>query len=109
MIIKIILKYRIYKKGIILGYKRSLRNQNMSRIRIRVPGANEIISQEKLLGAKVFYIISNGFKKKPKTVWGKLVSLHGRNGIFLAKFKSHVSPIEITSSVYIVAKPTLPL
>jgi ribosomal protein L35AE/L33A len=81
----------------------------MSRIRIRIPGANEIISQEKFLGAKVFYIISNGFKKKPKTVWGKLISLHGRNGIFLAKFKSQVSPVEITSAVYIIPKPSLPL
>ena len=29
-------KKKIYKSGIILGYKRSLRNQNMDKVRIRI-------------------------------------------------------------------------
>jgi len=102
-------KRRLYKKGIILGYKRSLRNQNMSKIRVSIPGANEINTQEKFLGAKIFYIISNGLRKKPRTAWGKIISLHGRTGIFLAKFKKQVSPVEITSKIYIVSKPSFPL
>lgn len=96
-------KKSLYKSGVILGYKRSLRNQNMSKIRVRIPGANEIKMQGKFLGAKIFYIISSGLGKKPRMAWGKIISLHGRTGIFLAKFKKQVSPVEITSRIYIVS------
>lgn len=87
----------------ILGYKRSLRNQNMSKLRIRISTANDVKEQRRYLGAKIFFIKSKG-QKKPKTSWGKIISLHGRSGVFLAKFKKQVSPIEITSRVYIVPK-----
>lgn len=97
---------KIYKDGIILGYKRSLRNQNMSKIRVRVLGANNITTQKNLLGAKIFYLISDGTRKKPKTAWGKIISLHGRTGVFLAKFKKQVSPVKLTSRVYILSRPT---
>ena len=40
-------KKKIYKSGIILGYKRSLRNQNMDKVRIRISEANDINSQRK--------------------------------------------------------------
>ena len=94
---------RFYNNGVILGYKRSLRNQNMSKIRVRISTANDMTEQRKFLGAKIFFIKSEG-QKKPKTSWGKIIALHGRSGVFLAKFKKQVSPIEITSRVYIVPK-----
>jgi len=78
----------------------------MSKIRIRIPCANEVSKQQKFLGAKIFYLKSNGFRTKPKAAWGKIVSLHGRTGIFLAKFKKQISPVEITSCVYIIHKPS---
>jgi ribosomal protein L35AE/L33A len=94
---------KFYNNGMILGYKRSLRNQNMSKIRVRISIANDMKEQRKFLGAKIFFIKSKGHKK-PKTSWGKIISLHGRSGVFLAKFKKQISPIEITSRVYIVPK-----
>jgi ribosomal protein L35AE/L33A len=78
----------------------------MSKIRVRVPGANNITTQKNLLGAKIFYLISDGTRKKPKTAWGKIISLHGRTGVFLAKFKKQVSPVKLTSRVYILSRPT---
>ena len=95
-------KKKIYKSGIILGYKRSLRNQNMDKVRIRISEANDINSQKKLIGAKVFYMMSTGLKKRPKTVWGKIISTHGKGGVFLAKFKKQISPTKITTKIYIV-------
>lgn len=50
--------------------------------------------------------MSDGTKKKPKTAWGKIISLHGRTGVFLAKFKKQVSPVKLTTRVYILSKPT---
>jgi len=79
----------------------------MSKIRVRIPGANEINLQSRFLGAKIFYVISSRLGRKPRTVWGKIISLHGRTGIFLAKFKKQVSPVEITSRIYIVSKSAL--
>ena len=77
----------------------------MSKVRIKINGANNEKKQKFFLGSKIFYVVSNGFRKKPKTIWGKIISLHGRNGIFLAKFKRQVSPVELTSFVYIIPKP----
>ena len=76
----------------------------MSRVRVRVPGANDITSQQKILGAKIFYFSSDGKQQNTKTSWGKIVSLHGRTGVFLAKFKKQVAPAKLTSRVYIVTK-----
>ncbi len=78
----------------------------MSKIRVRIPIANDMKGQKKFLGAKIFYIKSDG-QKKPKTFWGKIISLHGRSGVFLARFKKQVSPIEITSRVYIIPRNLL--
>jgi len=79
----------------------------MSKVRIRIPQANDVISHKKLLGTKIFYFISDGKKQKTKIVWGKIVSLHGRTGVFLAKFKKQVAPVKLTSRVYILPKPSI--
>lgn len=79
----------------------------MSRVRIRIPGTNDVFNQKKFLGSKIFYITDRESTKKIKTEWGKIVSLHGRTGVFLAKFKKQISPSKMASHVYIVSKTSL--
>nr|UXY87867.1 60S ribosomal protein L35A [Cryptomonas curvata] len=59
------------------------------------------------IGKKIFYPIVNktNQNKNKKLKWGKIISQHGKSGVFLAKFKSNVPSIMITSSVFITFLP----
>nr|UXY86921.1 60S ribosomal protein L35A [Cryptomonas paramecium] len=89
-----------YKKGIILGYKRSLRNQNPSYTRIQIVENLKKKETKSLIGKKLFYITKKGHSKY-KTKWGKIISPHGNSGKFIAKFKKNVAPSLFCSTVFI--------
>jgi ribosomal protein L35AE/L33A len=96
----------IYEKGTITGFKRSLRHQNISQVRIKIKN-KKIIEKNKLyLGKKIFCISKNRPLGKIKIVWGKIISLHGRSGCFIAKFKKNISPNYISSNIYITMIPS---
>jgi len=95
----------LYKKGIILGYKRSLRHQNTSYVRIKIAENLKELNLKRLIGKRIFYFMVTKNLKKNKIKWGQIISLHGKSGVVLAKFKSNVPPVMITSSVFITFLP----
>lgn len=54
---------------------------------------------------KKFFILQDIKTKKKKLKWGKIISKHGNNGIFLAKFKKNLCPYFISSLVYVTHLP----
>jgi large subunit ribosomal protein L35Ae len=95
----------LYKKAIILGYKRSLRHQTMSCIRLKLTEDIKKKDFKSFIGKKVFYPTLNKSKKKKKLKWGKIISQHGKSGVLLAKFKSNIPSSLITSFVFITFFP----
>ena len=91
---------KIYEKGIITGFKRSLKHQNISKVRIKIKNAKHHEKTKLYLGKKIFCILKNQSKEK-KIRWGKIISLHGRSGGFIVKFKKNIPPTCISSNVYI--------
>ncbi|AEA38991.1 60S ribosomal protein L35A (nucleomorph) [Cryptomonas paramecium] len=89
-----------YKKGIILGYKRSLRNQNPSYTRIQILENLKKKEKHSLIGKRIFYIVKKGHSIY-KTKWGRIISPHGNSGKFIAKFRKNVAPSLFCSAVFI--------
>ena len=77
----------------------------MSYVRIKIVDNQEQINLKKLIGKRIFYFTLNKNIKKNKLKWGQIISLHGKSGSFLAKFKNKVPPKLITSCVFITYLP----
>lgn len=94
---------RLFKEALILGYKRSLRNQQMQFIRIKIPYVNDEKKAKSFLGKNVIYLKKINNDKKIK--WGKIVSLHGRSGTFLVKFKKNINPNNLEYKLIVAPFP----
>lgn len=95
---------RIFKEVKILGYKRSMRNQKMHYIRIKIPFVNDEKKAKLYLGKKVIYTKKLGGSNSIK--WGKITSLHGRSGGFLVKFKKNINPDPFDHRLLVVPFPS---
>jgi large subunit ribosomal protein L35Ae len=94
-----------YEKGIIMGFKRSLKHQNVSKVRIKINKVKNQDISKNYLGKKIFYILD--IQSKKKIIWGKIISYHGRSGGFIAKFKKNLPPICFSSNIYITMFPSI--
>ena len=89
----------------IIGYKRSLRHQNMSHVRIKIIEHVNESEFKSFIGKRIFYFTIDKKNKTKKLKWGKIVSCHGKSGGFLAKFKKKIPPTLIASPVFITFLP----
>jgi ribosomal protein L35AE/L33A len=96
---------RYYTKGIILGYRRNLRSQNVSQVRIKIPNIKTHKDLSFFLGKRLLYIQENFSEKKKKLISGKISSFHGRSGVFIARFKKKIPPSSMNSIVYVTLLP----
>mmetsp|Transcript_17759 Transcript_17759/g.40199 ORF Transcript_17759/g.40199 Transcript_17759/m.40199 type:complete len:100 (-) Transcript_17759:1104-1403(-) len=75
-------------KCVLVGYKRSIRNQNMNKVLVKINCEKRLSNQNYFLGKKLK--ISD--EKSKKKNLGKIIGLHGRSSTFIAKFKKPLSP-----------------
>jgi len=94
----------LFIKAIVLGYKRGLRNQRPSHVLIKISGTKRYTVLEPYLGKKVFYSTGSGNNCK-KFLWGKIISMHGKSGAFIAKFSKQLPPSSFSSFVYVTPFP----
>lgn len=95
---------RFFTKGTILGYKGGIRSQKPSQILLKIINSKEHLKLEPFLGKKVLYQTKTKTKKR-KVFWGKIVSLHGRSGVFIARFSKPLPPCSFSSYVYVTPLP----
>nr|UXY87375.1 60S ribosomal protein L35A [Cryptomonas sp.] len=77
----------------------------MSQVRILIPINKKQKSIKSYIGKRIFYSLKNNPSDKKDIRWGKIVSQHGKTGVFLAKFKKQIPPSMVTSSVFITFLP----
>mmetsp|Transcript_21794 Transcript_21794/g.42297 ORF Transcript_21794/g.42297 Transcript_21794/m.42297 type:complete len:106 (-) Transcript_21794:1020-1337(-) len=94
-------KKRTFIKATIVGFKRGLRQQKISDVRIKIPKIKHAKENVFFLGKKVIFIPKNSIKNKKKIIWGKITKLHGRSGSFIARFKKNLPPNSISTNVKI--------
>jgi len=91
-------KVEIYT-GVIVGYRRGTNTQYEKQMLIRVDGINSRNKASKLIGWKVAYRDKNG-----RVFRGKIVRVHGNNGIVIAVFNPPLPGQAIGNNVYIYPK-----
>merc|ERR1712142_643715 len=74
--IKMAQPVRLYSKGVFMGYKRGLRNQQENTSLLRIEGVQTKKDTEFYLGNRV--------------VWGKVTRAHGSTGAVRAKFRHNL-------------------
>ena len=94
---------RLYVKGVFTGFRRNkvwvLNNQAI----LKLEGLNDKKEAQYYLGKRVVFI----YKAKDgyKTIWGRIRSAHGNNGLVLAKFLHNLPPRGIGAQVRVMLYP----
>ncbi|XP_065183262.1 large ribosomal subunit protein eL33-like [Sycon ciliatum] len=108
---------KLYSKGVVLGYKRGLRNQHENTSLIRVQGVNEKKDTDFYMGKRVAYVYRASHKKpavmkrarkanKVRVIWGKVTRSHGNSGVVRVQFRKNLPGQAIGASVRVMLYPS---
>lgn len=104
---------RLYARGVFLGFRRGrgLQNENQALVGIEGVGTREDAGW--YLGKKVGYYYKGqkkrqGENSKWRTIWGKIVSVHGDSGVVRARFAKNLPPNGMGNAVRVMLYPHRP-
>jgi large subunit ribosomal protein L35Ae len=104
---------RLYVRGVILGYKRSLVKQYRHTSLLKLEGVKDKADTRFYLGKRVAYLYTAKTKKTgPRTykgkrvIWGRITNYHGSNGVVKAKFSPQLPPSSIGKPVRVFLFPS---
>lgn len=104
----------LYARGVVLGYRRGLRNQQPNTSLIKIEGVTNKKDTTFYLGKRIAYVYRAKAKRlakghtKPtniRVMWGKVTKSHGNSGVVRAKFKKNLPPKAMGCPVRVVSLP----
>jgi large subunit ribosomal protein L35Ae len=94
---------RLYVKAVFAGFRRNkvwvLNNQAI----LKLEGLNDKAEAQYYLGKRVVYVYKS--KSGFRTIWGRIMTQHGNNGLVRAKFLRNLPPRGIGSTVRVMLYP----
>jgi large subunit ribosomal protein L35Ae len=94
---------RLYVKGIFTGFRRGKTTQDENHALVKVEGLSSRKEVAYYLGKRLVYVYRT--KKGYKTIWGRICSPHGNNGVVKARFSHNLPPKAIGGSLRIMLYP----
>ena len=94
---------RLYVKAVFAGFRRNkvwvLNNQAI----LKLEGLNDKKEAQYYLGKRVVYVYKS--KSGYRTIWGRIMTQHGNNGLVRAKFLRNLPPRGIGATVRVMLYP----
>ena len=94
---------RLNVKGVFAGFRRNkvwtLNNQAI----LKLEGLNDKKEAQYYLGKRVVYVYKS--KSGFRTIWGRIMTQHGNNGLVRAKFLRNLPPRGIGATVRVMLYP----
>ena len=94
---------RLYVKAVFAGFRRNkvwvLNNQAI----LKLEGLNDKAEAQYYLGKRVVYVYKS--KSGFRTIWGRIMTQHGNNGLVRAKFLRNLPPRGIGATVRVMLYP----
>ena len=94
---------RLYVKAVFAGFRRNKVWTYNNQALLKIEGLNDKKEAQYYLGKRVVFI----YKAKAgyKTIWGRICSQHGNNGVVKAKFLHNLPPRGIGAQVRVMLYP----
>lgn len=105
---------RLYSRAIFLGYRRGISLQNTSQGLLRVEGVKTKTDAKWYLGKRVAYVYRGKTANKEKgltkhrSIQGKVIAVHGDNGVVRAKFHHNLPGQAVGKLVRVMLYPFRP-
>jgi large subunit ribosomal protein L35Ae len=100
---------RLYAKGVVLGYKRAMRDQHPNHSLVKIEGVSTKEDAEYYMGKRIAYVYKAKTEKAGsnyRCVWGKITRQHGNGGVVRAKFSKNLPPKSFGGPVRIMMFPS---
>ena len=100
---------RLYVKGVMMGFKRGLRNQYEHTSILKIQGVQEKKATDFYLGKRVCFIYKAQKEirgSKFRTIWGRVTRAHGSSGSVRAKFQRNLPPTAMGAQVRVMLYPS---
>eukprot|EP01137_Pigoraptor_chileana_P012274 Opistho-2@64508 len=100
---------RLYTKGVVLGHRRNMRNQDPSTQLLRIEGVESKEATAHYLGKRIAYVYRAQRKVKDskiRVIWGKVTRPHGNGGVVRAKFSPALPARTFGASVRVLLYPS---
>merc|ERR1712080_552761 len=100
---------RLYVKGVVTSFKRSLTKQINHTNLIKIQGVEDSEDVKFYLGKKIMYMYRTKTVKdntRFRVMWGKVCRAHGTSGVVRAKFTKNLPPSALGAQVRIMLFPS---